>query len=138
MASCRVDLPASLGPTTRFMVGPKRRSIPCKAPNPSISIRVRRTSTSPQRSAQASLVKGIERELQRSADRLFLLARPLLVVDQLAHHLPAAGKFLGGGIEVVGHAGLVAELEIRESVATFHRERLRVERQCAVALANQR
>ena len=47
----RVDFPASLGPTTRFMVGPNRSSMPCSVPKPSISILVKRTLASPRRPA---------------------------------------------------------------------------------------
>src|SRR5437588_8162756 len=103
MASCKVDLPASLGPTTRFIAGPKRRSIPCRLPKPSIWMRVSRM-LGPPRPVYGSFVEGVERQLQRSPGRLFLLARFALVVDQLSHHLAAAGEFLGGAVEIVRNA----------------------------------
>src|SRR5438270_10273931 len=137
MASCRVDLPASFGPTTRFMVGPKRRSMPERLPNPSISIRVSRMNDALRDAGWASFVEGVERKLQRAADRLFLLARALFVADQLAHHFPPTGEFMRGGVEIVGHARVVAKLEIGESVATLERQGLRINGKRVSAFADE-
>ena len=70
------------------------------------------------------------KRFEKGADefhRLFLLARLVLVVNQLAHHLPAAGEFLGGLVEVVGDARAVGNLEVGKPVAAFLREGLRIE-----------
>src|SRR2546422_7196064 len=101
------------------MAGPKRRSRPCRLPKPSISIRVSRMPDSPP--APRSFVEGIERQLERSSDRLLLLARFVLVVNQLSHHLSAAGEFLGGGVEVMGDTRAIGNLEVSKSIAAFSR-----------------
>src|SRR5438132_851072 len=136
IASCRVDLPASFGPTTRFMAGPNRRSIACRLPKPSIWIRVSRMAD-PPRSAYRSLFEGVERQLQRPPGRLFLLPRFALVVDQLSHHLAPAGEFLCSPIEVVRNPRAVVTLEVREAVAAFHGERFGIQAQRPGAFADQ-
>src|ERR1700730_2744204 len=88
-------------------------------------------------SGWASFIEGIECKLQGAPNRLFLLARPLLVVNQLAHHLAPARELLSGGLEVVRHSRVVTELEISESVGAFRRQRLRIERQGVVAFTNE-
>src|ERR1700736_122024 len=137
MASCSVDLPASLGPTTRFIAGPNRRSIPCRLPKPSISMRVSRMAHS-IRSDWDSFVEGVEGKLERSPGRLFLLPRFALVIDQLSHHLAAAGELVGDAVEVVRNVRAIGKLEIGKAVAALHRERLRIQIQRAGALADER
>src|SRR6184192_733827 len=136
IASCNVDLPASFGPTTRFMAGPKRRSMPCRLPKPSISIRVSRMPDPPV-AAQRSFVEGIERQLKRSPDGVFVLSRLGFVVDELAHHLAAAGEFLSRGVEVMADARSVGNLEVGKSIAAFFRQRLRIQGEGSGALADQ-
>src|SRR6202011_457954 len=137
MASCSVDLPASLGPTTRFMAGPNRRSIPWRLPKPSISIRVSRMAHSP-RADWDSFVEGVERQLQRSPGRLFLLPRFAFVIDQLSHHLAPAGELLGDTVEVVRNVRAIGKLEIGKAVAALHQKRFRVQIQRSGALPNER
>src|SRR2546426_10067061 len=84
-----------------------------------------------------SFLEGIERQLERSSDRLLLLARFILVVNQLSHHLTPAGEFLGGGVEVMGDTRAVGNLEVGKSIAAFSRQRLRVQDEGSVTLPDQ-
>src|SRR5207245_4694783 len=136
MASCRVDLPASFGPTTRFMAGPKRKFRPCRLPKPSISILVSRMPEAPV-AAQRSLVEGIERQLKRSSDRVFVLSRLGFVVDELAHHLAAASEFLSRRVEVMRDMRTVGNFEVGKAIAALFRQRLRVQGEGSGALADQ-
>src|SRR5438094_5857016 len=136
IASCRVDLPASFGPTTRFMAGPKRKSKPCRLPKPSISILVSRMADAPV-AARRSFVEGIERQLKRSPDRVFVLSRLGFVVDELAHHLAAAREFLSRRVEVMRDTRAVGNFEVGKAIAAFFRQRLRAQGEGSGALADQ-
>src|SRR5207302_11177395 len=110
--------------TSRFMLAPKRTAVTDRLPLPSTSVRGSRMIGALRDAGWASFVEGVERKLKRAADCLFLLAGALFVADQLAHHFPATGEFLRSGVEIVGHARVVAKLEIGESVATLERQGL--------------
>ena len=60
------------------------------------------------------------------------------MVDQLAHHFPAAGELLSGSLEVVRHARVVAELEVREPITALLGQCLRIQDQGMGAFTGKR